>query len=474
MRLDDHLQLGLANLWRTKLRTVLTTLGVTIGIGALVSMVSFGTGMQKNVTEAFRENDLFTSLYVTQHRVDMEHAMEGDIEGVMESFQEEVPPLNDEVLGNIQAFPGVEIAFPEIRFPAKVRLGNEEIRTTIRALPSVMGRYKPFDQLPFGQFFTVDTTSSAVISPRVLKELKIILKDPSRPTKISLEDSARGIRSLLPDSILGQEIEIITSVVDVTGLIRNPLRQLNPSTKTPFREEITRFKISGIQKESDGFIGNRFMSGIIVPMKAAERIPRLGFSSMWDLLGRMGKSDGYSSIYVRAKKIEELEPIKEKIEAMGFGIFSIADQLEEIKKGFIVLDTALGSIGAIALVVAALGIINTMVMSILERTREIGIMKAIGGSENEIKGIFFIEAGSIGLFGGIFGLALGWIVTRIANVVVNYYIARQGGPHVDLFYIPPWLILGALAFSILVSLLAGLYPAVRAARVDPVEALRHD
>jgi putative ABC transport system permease protein len=188
----------------------------------------------------------------------------------------------------------------------------------------------------------------------------------------------------------------------------------------------------------------------------------------------MGKSDGYSSIYVRAKKIEELEPIKEKIEAMGFGIFSIADQLEEIKKGFIVLDTALGSIGAIALVVAALGIINTMVMSILERTREIGIMKAIGGSENEIKGIFFIEAGSIGLFGGIFGLALGWIVTRIANVVVNYYIARQGGPHVDLFYIPPWLILGALAFSILVSLLAGLYPAVRAARVDPVEALRHD
>ena len=124
--------------------------------------------------------------------------------------------------------------------------------------------------------------------------------------------------------------------------------------------------------------------------------------------------------------------------------------------------------------VAALGIINTIVMSILERTREIGIMKAIGGSENEIKMIFFIEAGTIGVFGALFGLVLGWIVTRIANLVANVHFRPEGEPMVDLFYFPIWLILGAIVFSVLMSLAAGLYPAIRAARVDPVQALRHD
>ena len=116
----------------------------------------------------------------------------------------------------------------------------------------------------------------------------------------------------------------------------------------------------------------------------------------------------------------------------------------------------------------------TMVMSILERTREIGIMKAIGGSEKEIKLIFFVEAGFIGTLGAIFGLILGWLVTRIANQIVNAKLIPQDELPVDLFYFPLWLLLGATAFSILISLAAGLYPAIRAARIDPVKALRHD
>jgi len=131
-------------------------------------------------------------------------------------------------------------------------------------------------------------------------------------------------------------------------------------------------------------------------------------------------------------------------------------------------------IGTIALIIAALGIINTMLMSILERTREIGIMKAVGGSENGIKMIFFVEASFIGLIGAIFGLLLGWAVTRIANQIMNARIIPDLNQRVDLFYFPLWLILGAVAFSILVSLAAGLYPAIRAARIDPVRALRHD
>jgi putative ABC transport system permease protein len=115
-----------------------------------------------------------------------------------------------------------------------------------------------------------------------------------------------------------------------------------------------------------------------------------------------------------------------------------------------------------------------MVTSILERTREIGIMKAIGGSEGDIRKIFFVEAATIGVIGGVFGLILGWVVTRIANVIANSYLRPEGFAPVDFFFIPLWLIMGAIAFAVGVSLLAGVYPAVRAARVDPVQALRHD
>jgi putative ABC transport system permease protein len=172
--------------------------------------------------------------------------------------------------------------------------------------------------------------------------------------------------------------------------------------------------------------------------------------------------------------MEDLAPVREKIEAMGVGVFALADELEEIKKAFLIMDSLLGAIGTMALIIAALGIINTMLMSILERTREIGVMKAVGGSENEIKFIFFVEAACIGLVGAIFGLLLGWLVTRIANQVMNTMVLPDNQGPVDLFYFPLWLIFGAIGFSVFVSMAAGLYPAIRAARIDPVRALRHD
>jgi len=172
--------------------------------------------------------------------------------------------------------------------------------------------------------------------------------------------------------------------------------------------------------------------------------------------------------------MRDLDDVGAAIEDLGFGVVTVVDQLEEFKRGFLIMDALLGAVGTIALFVASLGIVNTMVTSILERTREIGVMKAIGGSEGDIKGIFFVEAGTIGVTGGLLGLALGWVVTRIANAVANHFMRPEGVPPTDLFHMPVWLILGALGFSILVSLLAGLYPAIRAARVDPVTALRHD
>jgi ABC-type antimicrobial peptide transport system permease subunit len=278
---------------------------------------------------------------------------------------------------------------------------------------------------------------------------------------------------LHPDSLLDQEIDIVTSVISLPSFRLNPMMSVSPS-KLPFKEHSTKCRVIGVLRKPTGFESFGILYGISIPLKTAQQIPHLGFSSIWSLLKQMGKEDKYSSIYVRVKNIDDLDPVKEEIKSKGYEVFSLADELEEIKRGFIILDMVLGAVGTIALFVASLGIINTMVMSILERTREIGVMKAIGGSDTDIQSIFITEAGTIGFLGGIFGLLLGWGVTRIANLVANYYIRQQGGPEVDFFYIPFWLIIGALAFSILVSLLAGLYPALRAAKVDPVRALRHD
>ena len=474
MKLLDIIELGFDNLRRAKLRTALTTLGVVIGIGALTSMVSFGTGIQKNVTDAFKANDLFTSMFVTSKEINIEQVTEGNLEGLADAIKKPAVSLTDSTLLAIQQIPGVDIAFPEIRFPVKVQIDSHDTRTTLQALPAMMGNKKPFNELMFGNFYGDDTSKSIVIDWNTLQKMNIFIQDPKHPAKLSREDSLQGMRTVHPDSIIGKSIKIISATLDGSQLAFNPMQFLMGSSRSLFSESVTELKICGIHKKMSTFSDNQFRGGIIAPIKAAQNIPRLGFSSVWELLGSTGKKDTYSSLYVRVKRIQDMKPVRQTIERMGLHVFSISDQLEEFKRGFLIMDSLLGAVGTIALFVAALGIINTMVMSILERTREIGIMKAIGGSENEIRMIFFVEAATIGLIGAFCGLVLGWIVTRIANVIANTQFLPPGEPPVDFFYFPLWLILGAIAFSIVVSLAAGLYPANRAARIDPVKALRHD
>jgi len=202
MKSDEMFCLALSNLWRAKLRTILTTLGVVIGIGALVSMVSFGTGMQKNVTEVFFENDLFTSLYVTPQKFNMDAALAADLEEIASAMAEPPPLLDDSALTAIRALPGVAIAFPEIRFPVKINMEGNSTKTMLLGLPPEMIHYKPFNNLPYGQFFSSDSEKSVIISEQSLKNMKIILKDQPG-SRISLEDSIHGNRSVQPDSLLG-------------------------------------------------------------------------------------------------------------------------------------------------------------------------------------------------------------------------------------------------------------------------------
>jgi putative ABC transport system permease protein len=166
--------------------------------------------------------------------------------------------------------------------------------------------------------------------------------------------------------------------------------------------------------------------------------------------------------------------VEDAIKKLGFGAFSLVDATRSVRQFFAVLDGFLAIFGSLALSVASIGIVNTLVMAILERRREIGIMKALGASDADVRGLFFAEAGAMGLVGGVVGVTLGWVIGRLINFGTNIYLARQHFPPAQIWSVPLWLILGAIGFSTLVSLAAGLYPAIRAARLDPVQALRYE
>ncbi len=469
----DLLKLAFANLFRSRLRTILTVLGVVIGIGALTSMISFGTGIQKNITDSFKSNEIFTTLIVTS--APLEFGMNREKNSKIETSEKDIhASLNDSSLLKLRAISGVIYAYPEVTFPSRIEFGSMSHNSTVQALPSVLGKYKPYNQLLAGRFFISDSAMEAVMSWETLRDMKIIIKDTKNPYILSPKDSASGVKIMDADSIIGKNIRIISANFNAKKLMANPLSMLSMSKGIPLGESVTEIKVCGIMKRSGSFGPMSFKGGIILPSYTASLIPRLGFSSVWDLLDNTKKADQYSAVHLRVAKIDNIDPVRKQIKKMGLQTYAIVDELDQMKRGFLLLDSILAAVGTIALIVAALGIINTMLMSILERTREIGIMKAIGGSEKDIRLIFFAEAAAIGLLGAAFGLLLGWLVTKLANYIANTSILPANELPVNLFWFPAWLIAGAIAFSVIISLIAGLYPAIRAARIDPVKALRHD
>jgi putative ABC transport system permease protein len=138
------------------------------------------------------------------------------------------------------------------------------------------------------------------------------------------------------------------------------------------------------------------------------------------------------------------------------------------------LGLVLGGIGGIALVVAAVGVVNTMIMSILERTREIGVMRAVGARRGTVSLLFTFEAALLGFFGGVIGLGVGYGAVLIANPIVNKQLSSNNITSSNIITLPIWLILGVIALTTAIGILAGLYPARRAAHLDPVEALHYE
>jgi putative ABC transport system permease protein len=452
--LRDYFEFALSDLAQRKLRTFLTAFGVTVGIGALTAMVGFGIGMQKNVTDNFRKLDLFNALTVLPEGAGPaipSRGRRGPAQRRTAAAKPDAARLDDAAVARIAALPGVESAYAEIRFPAVIRFeGKEEFRL-VQVLPAASGAFRAAS-LSAGRMYGSDDERAVVVSRGLLRQFDI--SDPA--------------------GAVGARIEIAPLSLDLSVLQPAKLGELLSRRELPFKKEYSTFTVAGVMDGGGAGGPMGLGSDVLLPPGPASGLSKLPITNLWDLFQAGEGRLGYSAINVRLASPGAADSVRRAVRAMGFSTFALVDQFEQIKTGFVLMDMFLAAIAMIAIFVASLGIINTMVMAVLERTSEIGIMKAVGASTRDIKKIFVFESSLIGLGGGVCGILLGWAASRAINPVINYFGARQDLPAMEYFRFPLWLILGGIAFAGLVSLLSGLYPAQRAAKIDPAVALRHE
>ena len=180
----------------------------------------------------------------------------------------------------------------------------------------------------------------------------------------------------------------------------------------------------------------------------------------------------YSSAQVKVDDINHVDEVAASIREMGYNVETNAEYLDSMKSQFAIVQAVLGGIGAVSLLVAAIGIANTMMMSIYERTKEIGVMKVLGCSLKNIRQMFLLEAAFIGFLGGIAGNILSFLMSAVVNFVTGHGAAM--GFDGNISYIPWWLVLLALGFAVLVGVAAGYFPAKRAMKLSPLAAIRNE
>jgi putative ABC transport system permease protein len=457
---NDTLHLAIRNLRQAKLRTALTTMGVAIGIASLAGMVSLGVGLQEQLVGRFLDSGLFDVVTVMPQTSSIGRALGGRVgAGRRDRGPLPVPapagaaepaarPLDDQAITEILKLPDVKDASPTIVVPVQVTYGTVSEFTAARGVPLSSADEGAFRTPKYGAFFARETDHACLL----------------------MLDLAKRLTTGDPKDLVGHDLTIGYASMANDG---SPVGFAMPTLITQVQAA---YRIVGIveREPGPGAFAGPGLSGVMLPLSQARAIDASVVTGVQQLLHPAGTAKAFASVTVRVKRAQSTKDVEDRIKAMGFSAFSISDALDEAKRAFMLLDILLSLIGSIALAVSSLGIVNTMVMSILERTREIGIMKAIGGSDVDIRRIFLVEASAIGVLGGITGVALGWAVGRVINFGANWYIESQGGTTGNLFSLPLWLVSGAIAFSWLVSLAAGVYPATRAARLDPIQALRHD
>jgi putative ABC transport system permease protein len=378
--------------------------------------------------------------------------------------------LDESTRLEITQLPGVVEASPDIRFITELRYEDKPHLTTIAALPESAKSTDAFDTVQ-GHFFSSDTAPEAILQKTFAEEL--LGKSP----KPGLDET--NVAELAAP-LLGRELTMRYAqreAANAAAKSANTSRAANDDLSSAAYSVISReqkLKIVGIVDLDPESMRGPTRGRVFVPLGLAESLHVMQPTDLREISRVASSQPAYSSVSVRVKSPGQVQNVEDAIKKMGFNTFSILDASRSIQQFFKVLDVFLGIFGSLALAVAFIGIVNTLVMAILERRREIGIMKAIGASDSDVQRLFFAEAGAMGILGGVVGVALGWAIGQAINLGTNVYLKRQSFPPEHFWAVPWWLVLFAILFSFFVSLAAGLYPARRAARLDPVQALRYE
>jgi putative ABC transport system permease protein len=436
MSFFDLFSLILENLGRRKARVALTAIGVVIGTAAVVVLVSLAIGLQQNATQ-----QLYGIGDLTQIMVWPNYGEYIPIEKGGSSQQPQQTLLTEKSLQEIASIPGVEAVIPRDYFYGMGMAYINRMETWAN-LNGVGTKDLKTLGLEAEGGNTILSKGTMIVGSMVAKNFY----SPSvRP----------GQEPPPPPDLLDKTVKLVLTKWDSEGMEIKKTVQVH---------------VVGVLKEARSDADwNMYMT-----------MEDVTAYNEWFNGRRIDRrKDGYNQVVVKASKVEDVIDISEKITAMGFQAHAPQSYVQGINSFFLIMQVVFGGVGAIALLVAAIGIANTMAMAILERTREIGLMKAVGATNRDVLSVFLGEAAGIGFLGGLGGVLLGWSAGQIINVLALAYMAgqaaQQGGPPPGVAVVTPaWLPIFALIFATLVGLISGLYPALRAATLVPVNALKYE
>jgi len=430
MIFSDLLRMAFMNLWRRKLRAVLTVLGMVIGVSSIVVMMSLGVGIRKATMESYENMGSLTNITVSSWRW---------VENANGNGSSTETKLDKKAVETMRQIPGVVAVMPQINAYGIIKSGKWIADTSILAIDGEVaeqfgielseGRYPEYkrggdtheivlSESVLGWFYDPNTGKQAVDregNPKVTMDSRFQLTFDY--------NAAFGSRNTEPGYVPGKTYRI------------NAVGKVSPDN-------------------------NEFSWYCLMDLEALQKLAKENekFISL--------DTSTYNSVLVKCDSTDSVASVKEAIDAMGYGTSSLQDSLEQAEQQMQQIQYLLGAIGGVSLLVAAIGIMNTMMMSIYERTREIGIIKVLGCRMDNIAELFLTEAAFIGLIGGALGLGISYGLAAI----INKFIGSSGFNAL----IPLWLALGALIFSIAVALVSGLYPAIRAMRLSPLTAIRNE
>lgn len=450
MKFQDLLRMSSSNLWKRKVRTILTVLGVVIGVASIVVMISLGLGLSRSLMQQYESYGSLTQIQVNAP-YDMGTGSE-----------QEVKRLNDSLVEELSRMEHVESVAPVLQVSALAVYGGYQGYLNIQGMPidalQEMGMEVGEGDLPS----QTDDTLKFFYGASVLQDFY------HAKTGSSYWETGE-----LPDiDLMSDPIFIIFDMDAYYQSMGSSTDENGQSVKPPKKYLI---ETCGVEKTPESGWSNY---GWYTYCDIEQLLPQLKKVFKNKVIpgqpttksGKSYKEIFYSQILVNVDNMDHVTEVQTQITNLGYEAYSNAQWIESEQKTLGYIQAVLGGIGAVSLFVAAIGITNTMMMSIYERTKEIGIMKVLGCDLRNIRSLFLMEAGFIGFIGGVIGLLLSYTL----SFVINRIVAGTSDYMSSISYIPFWLAVLSLAFAVMVGMAAGFFPALRAMKLSPLAAIRNE